>query len=199
MIQPGTLYLDNSFKNLDMAGEEIKSSTFQDCVFSRCTFTEIIFRSCTFSHCVFEDCDLSLMQVPNCSFGDVRFLKSKAIGVNWAQAHWPVNSIWDPIEFNKCALSHSTFLGINLVGFKMRHCEAVNVDFRESNLSGADFTLTDLKDSLFLSTNLEGADLSYARNYQIDPSQNSILKAKFSLPEAMTLLYSMDIEILETC
>jgi uncharacterized protein YjbI with pentapeptide repeats len=199
MILPGSDYIENKFKDLDMSGEDIKASTFQDCNFNQCTFTEIIFRSCTFVHCVFENCDLSLMQIPNCTFGDVRFEKTKTIGVNWAQAHWPEKSIWDPIEFNKCALSHSTFLGIDLGGFKMMRCEAVNVDFREANLSGADFTFTDLKDSLFLSTNLEGADLSYARNYQIDPSQNIILKAKFSLPEAMALLYSMDIEILETC
>jgi fluoroquinolone resistance protein len=197
MIQPESDYLEKTFKNLDMAGEDVKSCTFQDCNFIRCRFTETVFRNCKFSHCVFDDCDLSLMEVPNSSIGNARFVKSKAVGVNWAQAHWPDKSIWGPIEFNKCALSHSTFLGIDLTEMKMRRCEAINVDFRESNLSGADFKFTDLKDSLFLSTNLEGADLRYARNYQIDPSQNIIIKAQFSLPEAMALLYSMDIEILE--
>jgi len=42
------------------------------------------------------------------------------------------------------------------------------------------------------------ADLRFARNYQIDPSQNKVHKARFSLPEAMSLLYSMDIDLDES-
>lgn len=79
----------------------------------------------------------------------------------------------------------------------MERCEAINVDFREANLSQADFAFTDLKDSLFQSTNLTGADLHNTVNYQIDPSQNNIQNARFSLPEAMALLYSMDIQIVD--
>ena len=41
------------------------------------------------------------------------------------------------------------------------------------------------------------ADLSAARNCQISPTQNTVTKAKFSLPEALALLYSMDIELIE--
>ena len=51
--------------------------------------------------------------------------------------------------------------------------------------------------SLFGNTKLVEADLSRARNYQIDPGNNNLKAAKFSLPEAMALLYSMDIEIIE--
>jgi len=40
---------------------------------------------------------------------------------------------------------------------------------------------------------LTEADLSKARNYLIDPGLNQLKKAKFSLPEAMSLLYNMDI------
>ena len=73
----------------------------------------------------------------------------------------------------------------------------MDVDFRECDLSQADFAGTDLADSLFLATNLTQADFSRARNYQIDPSQNIVDEAKFSLPEAMSLLYSMDIVLVE--
>ena len=34
-------------------------------------------------------------------------------------------------------------------------------------------------------------------NYRIDPSQNAVKKAKFSLPEAMSLLYGLDIVLVE--
>ncbi len=86
---------------------------------------------------------------------------------------------------------------MNLSCIQIRDCVAVNVDFRETDLSQADFAGTDLSDSLFLTTDLTEADLSSAYNYQIDARQNTIKKAKFSLPEAMSLLYNLDIELLD--
>jgi uncharacterized protein YjbI with pentapeptide repeats len=117
--------------------------------------------------------------------------------VNWSVADWPDYGIREPLQFNRCALSHSTFLGVDLGAVKILHCEGVDVDFREASLIGADFAFTDLKDSLFRATDLSGADFRYTRNYPIDPGQNKITKARFSLPEAMALLYSMDIELTE--
>jgi hypothetical protein len=46
---------------------------------------------------------------------------------------------------------------------------------------------------MFSSTNLTKADLSTAKNYHIPPEQNILKGTRFSLPEAMSLLYSMDI------
>jgi uncharacterized protein YjbI with pentapeptide repeats len=74
---------------------------------------------------------------------------------------------------------------------------AADVDFREVDLFQADFAGTDLSESLFSNTNLTEADLSRARNYRIDPGQNVLTQAKFSLPEAMSLLYSLDIVLTE--
>jgi uncharacterized protein YjbI with pentapeptide repeats len=76
---------------------------------------------------------------------------------------------------------------------QIRNCVAIEVDFRDADLSKADFTGSDLSNSIFISTNLREADLSQARNYSIDPGKNTLSQTKFSLPEAMSLLYSMDI------
>jgi uncharacterized protein YjbI with pentapeptide repeats len=73
----------------------------------------------------------------------------------------------------------------------------VNVDFREADLSGASFGATDLSESLFSSTDLSEADLSRARNYSIAPGRNVLTQARFSLPEAMALLYGLDIVLVE--
>ena len=77
----------------------------------------------------------------------------------------------------------------------MLDCSAVEVDFREADLSRADFSGTDLSNSLFSKTDLSGADFSQARNYHLDPGQNKLKGAKFSLPEAMSLLYAMEIDL----
>jgi uncharacterized protein YjbI with pentapeptide repeats len=97
------------------------------------------------------------------------------------------------VGFFRSAISHSTFIGLCLRGIQIIDCVAVDVDFRETDLSQADFAGTDLAQSLFSDTHLTEADLSRARNYHIDPAQNVLRQARFSLPEAMSLLYSMDI------
>jgi uncharacterized protein YjbI with pentapeptide repeats len=123
--------------------------------------------------------------------------ESKIIGVDWTHADWSSTKLGDPIGFYKCDLSHSTFIGLSLKNIQINDCVAKNVDFREADLSEANFSDTDLSESLFNGTNLTEADLSQARNYDIDPGQNVLKRAKFSLPEAMSLLYSLDIILTE--
>lgn len=197
MIQSGMDYDGQIFRDLEMVQAQLSANTFDECRFEGCHFNESLFQNCRFVNTTFKNCDLSLVQIPDCSFPGTRFENSKMIGINWAQATLPEKALWDPLVFKRCALNHSTFLGVNLRKVQMRHCEAVNVDFREADLGEAAFPFTDLKESLFSASDLSGADLSQARNYQIDPSQNKLKGAKFSLPEAMSLLYSMDIEIID--
>ena len=193
LISPETRYTDQVFKGLHLDGIQIISSEFLDCVFSDCSFAESVFRKCRFVNCAFQGCDLSLAKVPGSIYSATRFEDSKIIGVNWAQADWPISSLGKPISFIKSAISHCTFIGLSLKGIRVVDCVAVDVDFREADLSQADFAGSDLSESLFNNTNLSQADLSRARNYLIDPGQNVLKGARFSMPEAMSLLYNMDI------
>jgi fluoroquinolone resistance protein len=189
-------YVDQTFRDARLEpGGEIMSSEFHDCVFVYCSLGQSILRHCRFVNCVFRDSDLSLVQVPGSKFTSTRFEKCKVVGVNWSAADWPRTGLANPLGFVDCALSHSTFIGLTLPGMEVRDCVALDVDFREADLSGANFAGTDLAQSLFSSTNLSRADFSRARNYRIDPGHNTLKQARFSLPEAMALLHSMDIVI----
>ncbi len=190
-------YSGVSFKEIGLGREEVLSSEFYDCVFSRCSFVETVLRRCRLVDCVFRECDLSLIRLPESSLTGVRFEDCKVVGVNWTEAHWPKGGLGNPMGFFRCAISHSTFIGRRLLGIEIRDCVALDVDFREADLSGADFGGTDLSGSLFGSTDLSEADLSRASNYHIDPGQNTLRQARFSLPEAMSLLYSMDIILVD--
>jgi fluoroquinolone resistance protein len=190
-------HADQVFKEVHLERGQLVSCEFYDCVFIRCSFVESVFRNCRFVNCVFGHCDLSLVQVPESTFSSTRLESSKVIGVNWTQAAWPTTGLGNPIGFFKSAISHSTFIGLSLRGIQIKGCVAVDVDFREADLSQADFAGTDLSKSMFGNTNLTEADLSRARNYHIDPGQNVLRQARFSLPEAMSLLYSLDIVLTE--
>ena len=190
-------YVDQVFKDKQLEHAEIVSAEFYDCVFFHSSFAESVFRHCRFVNCVFRECDLSLIKVPESSFSSTRFENSKVIGVNWTEAHWPKAGLANPVRFSNCAISHSTFMGLRLRGIQIVGCIAIDVDFREADLSQADFAGTDLSNSIFGKTNLSQADLSRARNYRVDPGQNILKQARFSLPEAKSLLHSMDIVLVD--
>jgi len=196
-VESRNQYSVQIFNGVKLDHSHLNASEFIDCTFRVCSFIETIFQHCRFINCRFLDCDLSLTQFPGSTLFGVIFKDSKLIGIDWTQVEWSALGIGDPIEFHKCSINHSTFIGLELSEVMIRDCSALDVDFREADLTQADFSGTNLSGSLFINTNLTGADLSRARNYHIKPEENVLTGAKFSLPEAMSLLYSMDIVMSE--
>lgn len=192
---PGSRHSDAVFRGVDLAGSELESCEFDDCRFVNCALAGSVLRGCRFGNCAFEHSDLGLVRLPRCTFTACRFEDSKIIGVNWTEARWPEKRLWVPVCFERCVISHSTFMGLDLRDTRIVDCAAQDVDFRESDLTKADFSGTDLSGSLFVNTNLSGADLRSARSYRIDPRQNVIKGAMFSLPEAISLLDGLEIEL----
>jgi len=90
-------------------------------------------------------------------------------------------------------MNFSSFLGLNLEKVILNHCILHEVSFEDANLSFTDCRGSDFENSRFAHTNLTSADFRGAINYQIDPILNTLKKTKFSLPEAMSLLYNLNI------
>jgi len=191
------IYIDQDFTHLNLPGKEINSKEFDNCTFNGCNFSDAIFLNCKFYECKFINCNLSMITVIGSSFFDVAFEETKAIGINWAQAAWPRIKLNSPLRFYKCILNNSSFFGLGIKEIAMVDCKAKEADFREADCTEANFTYTDFGNSLFGKTNLTKADFSEAVNYNIDIFNNIITKAKFSLPEAMNLLSSLDIELVD--
>lgn len=72
-------------------------------------------------------------------------------------------------------------------------CKVYECLFKQVNLSESKFTNCDLKKSTFHLCDLSKCDFTDATNYLIDPRTNNIKKARFSMPEAVRLLESLDI------
>lgn len=119
------------------------------------------------------------------------FKDCKIIGVNWTYS----DSLWPPISFLKCNISQSNFLGLKLKAISISECVARDVDFRECDLSKSTLTSNDFKNSLFGNTSLIRADLTHSTNYMINLLENKVQGAKFSLPDAISLLNGIGIEI----
>jgi len=192
-----TDYTEQVFKDLDLSHREIVSKEFEDCTFERCDFSETIFKKCRFLNCTFTHCDLSLIKIKYSSFVNTVFKHSKIIGVNWSEALYKEKDLYSPVKFFNCVISHSTFIGLKLQKIHIKECVAKDVDFRDSDLSGSDMSHSDFSDSLFVKTLLGKSDFTGSTNYNINATLNDIKKAKFSLPEAVSLLYGLDIILVE--
>lgn len=188
-------YDDEIFKDSELAGASLTGIRFRDCRFSRCNFSEATLASCRFSDCDFVECNLSLARLTSSGFAAVTFTDCKMVGIDWTRAHWPAVRMAKALAFTRCVLNDSSFFGLDLAELALIECRAVDVDFTDANCRDADFSHTDLKDSVFARTRLAGANLSGAQNYRIDIFNNDIKRARFSLPEAVSLLDSLDIEL----
>lgn len=188
-------YAERAFSKLQLKGAEIISKTFYACVFRNCDFTGISLRFCKFRDCSFESCNFSLAKVRATVFDGASFRNSKFTGVNWTEAEWPRLRLSGPPQFHGCVLSDCSFLGLPLAGTVIKDCLAKDTDFRETVLAGADFGGTDLSGALFRATDLTKANLAGALNYSINVKENKVKDARFSLPEAMALLYCLDIKL----
>lgn len=190
-------YDDEAFANLDLVGTTLEGIRFRDCSFTRCNFSEATLARCRFSDCQFQDCNLSLATLTGSGFDGVAFVDCKMVGIHWTKAHWPRVRVAKALAFRRCVLNDSSFFGLDLRECKLVECRAIDVDFTDANCEDAVFRETDLRDSVFARTRLVGADFTDAQNYRIDIFNNDIKRARFSLPEAVSLLYSLDIELQE--
>jgi fluoroquinolone resistance protein len=183
-------YFNEKISGITYDEKTIKDIEFENCVFEKCIFVECIFDNCRFIDCKFVGCSISAGKPINSTFTSIKFEDSKIMGFDWTKA----KSV-RLLEFNNCNISYSNFSYLKLPHLKLIKCVAQETNFCDTDLQESIFTNTDFSKAVFLNTNLTKADFLFAYNYGIDVNANKIKKAKFSLPEAASLLRSFDIEI----
>ena len=191
------VYLSKIFTELDLSSEALTMKDFEDCLFEDCNFCDTTFQKCNFAECCFLRCNFSNLKIKQSKFSDVTFDECKVIGIDWTQVAFPSVKLCSPFKFYKCILNDSIFFGLELDEIIIEDCKAHDVDFREGSFKNASFKYTDLENSLFHTTNLTSSNFTDAINYNIDVYLNEIKWAIFSLPEAVNLLNSLEIELVE--
>ncbi|NAW91028.1 MULTISPECIES: pentapeptide repeat-containing protein [unclassified Vibrio] len=190
-------YFDVSFEKLSSPDEKYSDVEFEDCQFSDCDFSAVKFQKCKFTNCTFERCNLSLVDFTNSKLFELKFQDSKLVGVDWTKATWPVYHSDFELSFKRCILNDSSFFGLTLNELVLDECKLHDVDFREGNFAGSIMIYSDFSHSLFMRTNLQGVDFSESTAYSIDVLENNVKKAKFSRYEALILLESLGIELVD--
>ena len=177
---------DRDFKRSGLSATE-----YENCRFENCNFSGLDLTGVKFIDCEFDNCDLTNAKIVDTAFRGVQFQGCKLMGLQFDTCS---QLIFDAL-FRKCQLNLCSFHGCQLKKFNFINCGLKDTDFSEADLTEAIFTYCDLKNTTFERTNLEKADLSTAYDFQIDPEQNRIKKAKFSQAGLAGLLVKYDIQV----
>ncbi|HHX33848.1 MAG TPA: pentapeptide repeat-containing protein [Gammaproteobacteria bacterium] len=196
-IESQQQYFEESFKSLDLQDLVCVGTEFEECTFVDCNFTSATFERCNFINCSFTRCQLSLISVPYTRFFTVSFTECKLVGVDWTRATWSEFHKDFEISFRQSILNDSSFFGLTLQGLILDECKVQDVDFREGDFSHAVMTYSDFTHSLFMRTNLQSANFAESSQYSINILENQVQGAKFSKHEAVYLLESLGIELVD--
>jgi len=167
--------------------KRIEEHTYEKQQFIGEDFRASAFLSVTFKNCMFSECKVEGMRLQ-----DVVFEGCKIVGVGF--------HLCDQNPFFTFKAKDTIFMGCNFAGCKMKGFKAIDCRFEgchfsETNLEEAVFTGSIFRESPMHHCDLRKADFQGVEGYSIDPRVNKIQKAKFSLPEAVTLLQCFDIKI----
>lgn len=185
-------YFENKkFVSIVFCETDIRRLTFEDCIFESCDFSNaslflVTLRSCNFLRCTFVITSMEKTTLDNCIFKE-----SKIMGLTFATAN---NFCFSP-SFESCLIDSTVFSQNNLKKQYFKNSTIRNSDFMTCNISEADFSGSTFENTSFHSCNLSKADFSNARNYSINPFENKIKNAVFSLPDAQSFLDFLEIKI----
>ncbi len=182
---------DQVFHYQDHAVQQPVIGTYEGCTFLHGNFTGADFSNCRFIDCRFEHCILDRVNVNQVSFSDVQFLHCKMQGIYFDQANAHVFII----RFEDCWLNFCCFQDRKMAGFHFIDCQLQEADFTNTLLMEAVFEKCVLSRAIFFNTHLNGADFRTASDYTIDPENNKINKAMFSLDGVSGLLSKYHIKI----
>lgn len=174
----------------ELQGVETQETDFTDCRFVECDVSGLHF-SGILDRCMFEECNLSLTSFEKAKLQGVKFVKCKLQGIDFTRC----NDLGLSVGFNECLIRSCNFNFMELKKTEFQHCEISETDFVGCDLTQSSFAHSVLHSVTFHETKLGKADFTDAQGYNINPLTNDIKGAKFSLPEAVSLLHSMGIKL----
>lgn len=181
---------NKTYKDLDFRAIELEEEYYH-CIFEHCDFTEILFQKTNFEECEFISCNFSLCKSNGTSWNKVVFEQCKLTGANFSHA----NKFTFSAKFDECLMQYVSFQGLNLQGFQFTKCLLTETDFNTCNLKKTHFDDCNLDRALISHCNLEDTDFSTAYNFVINPNDNKVKKAKFSLQNLPGLVAVFDVKI----
>ena len=184
-------FADKTYVREDFRKNRLPKGDYENCIFEECLFQESFLDNQHFTECQFVQCDLTNTNVAHTQFNDVTFQECKLVGIHFETC----DPLLSTLQFKNCNLSLASFYEMDIAHTLFDACKLHEVDFIRATLKKCSFPQCDFKNAVFENTNLEGADFTSAFNFDIDPSKNTIKKAKYSKEGLIGLLKKYDIVV----
>ena len=181
---------DKKFRNVSKA-----ICKFVDCSFENCLFEECRILNCIFVNCRFENCTVISLEAKYSEIKNGDFQRCNLIGVHWEEL-FPTGKYACPIEqIKNCCLKYNTFADADF-----RKADFSDNIIQESMFDGCDlqesnFQNCRLEKTQFTRCDIRKSDFRNSSGYVIDIVSNKLKQAKFSYPEVVRLLNSLEIQI----
>ena len=179
------------YSGVDFTTNYLPKSEYELCRFEQCIFSNSDLSNITFNECEFIECDLSLSNIKHTVFNEVSFVKCKLLGLHFNNC----DSLFMSMNFDDCNLELASFFDLSLKRTQFKKCNFNGADLTRSDFTQTSFEDCDFKAAIFDGTILDQADLRTAFNFNIDPENNSLKKARFSKENLAGLLLKYQIKI----
>lgn len=190
-LQANSLHVRMTYKNLDFAEKNIKEHEFENCTFESCHFVKANLTAVAFMDCKFQNCDFVVPTLVNTGIKTSDFFGCKFMGVDFSDCS---NFFFSP-NFQDSMINSCNFEGNKMPKTEFFSCKIRETSFAYCDLSESRFDNSEFQGTTFQDCQLQKADFTDAIGYTINPFTNKLKGARFSLPEAQSFLYFLDIEV----
>lgn len=188
-------YEGRTFENMNFPKGKLSDTTFEACVFKNCVFDECEFLNVDFDECVFTGCRIANIKPQKCKMKAVRFEKCSLVGINWKLMEYENNFCRTFESVIGCSFKYNTFSDMNLTNTDFSACDIKESIFAQCRLQESSFNGCRLDNTEFFKCDLRKCDFRGASGYVMDVMNNTLKGARFSFPEVVSLLDSLEIEI----
>ena len=182
---------EQNIESLEFEPDSIKEKSFASCTFTTCKFektnlTDTDFEDCTFKNCELTICNLNATTLSDCTFEDCRLM-----GLDFSS----INSLCFSPTFTSTMLDSCIFFKNRLKKINFTECTLRNCDFSSCSLIEMSFTQTRFQNTSFNENDMNKSDFTTASGYEINPYNNKVKGAYFSMPEVVSFLHFLGIKI----
>ena len=186
---------DKIVSGLCLSGSRICDVEYIGCTFNGCVFAECRLVDSAFYDCAFVNCQIISPVFDNSLVNLADFVNARLVGMRWDDAcglgkkSRPIKSLSNCV-LDTCVASGMNFLRLDFSGSAIR-----NTVFSDCDLSGCSFAGSDLSNTSFTGCSLKNADFSKSKGFRIDIRSNALRGARFSMPEAVSLLDGLGVVV----
>lgn len=180
-----------TYDGINFTVSPLARGEYENCTFSGCDFSYTDLSEIKFIDCCFNECNLSLVKLLKTVFRDTQFVGCKMLGLHFDDC----SRYGLGFSFEQCTLNYSSFVKTKITKTLFKNSQLQETDFTDCDMTGSIFENCDFLRATFNNTVIEKVDLHTAYNYVIDPENNRIKKARFSLAGVAGLLTKYDIDI----